>query len=220
MPEPLRKETPSLTKNILDLINQQLVETFTAMPGKIVEYDYETNLAVVQPSLKRKFKALEDATLLPLVSSVPVCFPSSKDAYFRLPIAVGDEGELIFQMRSIDAWLENGGEVNPDDPRKFHLSDATFWPGLRSKANPLKSKGKKNSVVIKNAKGWIEIMTSGKFKITNGSEELMRELVRLVEALIQARSLTMLGAQPLVNYVSKEGFPDLKALLEKLKGEE
>lgn len=194
-----RKETPSLTQVIRDMIDQQLLELHTAMPGEIVEYDYNTNLAVVQPVIKRKFKQMAQAMPLPLISNVPVFFPSTKDAYLRLPIAVGDEGQIIFQERSIDNWLENGGVIDPLDPRKFHLSDAVFYPGLRSKNNALIPKGKTNSVVIKNSKSVIEIMTSGKFKITNGKDETFDLLVQLVQAILDSKTNTLLGPQPLIN---------------------
>lgn len=185
------------------MIDQQLVDIHTSMPAEIVEYDYETNLAVVQPVLKRKFKQKTQAEPLPLIANVPVCFPSVKDAYLRLPIQVGDEGELSFQERSIDAWLENGGVIDPLDPRKFHLSDAIFYPGLRSKSNPLKPKGKRNSLVVKNQKAFIELMTNGKFKISNGTDETFDLLVQLVQAILDARVNTLLGPQPLIHPTAK-----------------
>lgn len=211
-----RKETPSWTKVIQDMVDKQLMDTHTAMPATVVSYDYDKNLAVVQPALKRKFKKDPAAVSLPLITNVPVCFPRMGKGHIRFPVNAGDEGAVVFQERSIDRWLSLGGAVDPEDSRKHHLSDAIFFPGLTSQVNVMSSKAKKTSLEIKNDKGWIEIMPNGRFKVTNGSEELFETLVQLVQAILDSRTNTIFGPQPLIHI--QDHFRVVLAKLEKLKG--
>jgi hypothetical protein len=48
------------------------------------------------------------------------------------PVAAGDIVLLCFAQTSLDNWLQLGGVVDPQDSRKFDLSDAIAIPGLLS----------------------------------------------------------------------------------------
>jgi hypothetical protein len=181
MAETGRQETPSLAKVIQDLVEKRLVDVHTSMPCKVVSYDEDTGLAVVQPALKRKFAGTGLADL-PTISNVPVCFPRMGKATLVFPVNPGDEGELHFAERSIDSWL-TGGADQADDLRKHDLSDATFWPGLTSQPNKLKRKGKKTSAELRYNEQWIELLGNGKFKIANGKAELLNLIYRLILSL-------------------------------------
>lgn len=74
------------------------------------------------------------AETLPVLSSVPVCWPGAGGMRLILPLKKGDTGYLMFSEASIDAWQAKGGLVDPGDPRRFHLADAWFVPGLKSDA--------------------------------------------------------------------------------------
>jgi hypothetical protein len=214
MAEDQRQETPSLTKIIEDMVDKRLIDVHTSMPATVVSYDYGTNLAVVQPKLKRKTKG-QGLIDLPKISNVPVCWPRMGMAHLRLPVTAGDEGEIHFAERSIDSWL-SGGEDDGTDLRKHDLSDATFWPGLWSQSNPAKSKAKKTSIEIKNGKGWVEIMANGQFKITDGTEEVLDLMVQLCQAILDARTNTMLGEQPLIHL--QDQFRVIMKKLKQLRG--
>lgn len=214
-----RNETPSLAKVIQDMVAKELMEVHTAMPGVIVSYDYGKNMAVVQPSLKRKFKGGSAAVNLPLISNVPVAFPRMGDAHIRFPINPGDEGQLIFNERSIDKWSTLGGTVDPEDPRKFHLSDAVFFPGPNSTPKAMKSKAKQTSIEIKNQKAWIEIMPNGKFKITDGSDEVLLIIKDFLESVNAAFTETLLGPMPLVPPQVYNQWVKLIQRIEKLRGQ-
>ncbi len=208
-----RPATPTLAQVIKDGIEKELLEVHTSMPAAIVSYDAKTNLAVVCPSLKRKYKTEENAIDLPLISNVPVGHLKFGDSHIRFPVKPGNEGYLQIMERSIDKWSETGGLVDPDDPRKFALSDAVFIPQLWSKRNPLVSKGSPNSLEIRNAKSFIEVLPNGRFRISNGSEELIKLLTDLVGELLTAKVVTAIGPQQFtVDTLAK-----LAALLKKLE---
>lgn len=212
-----RKETPTLTKVLEDMIDKKMFDIHTSMPATIVSYDYDKNMAVVQPALKRKFKVNPSATPLPLISNVPVWFPSVGKAHIRFPINAGDEGDIMFQERSIDNFISSGGTVDTNDPRTHHLSDAIFFPGKLSQVNKYESKAKKTSIELKNGKSWIEVYPNGKFKVTDGSNELFDLLVQLCQAILDARTNTILGPQPLINLQNQ--FFVIKEKFEKLRGQ-
>lgn len=193
--EDKRPATPTLAQVIKDGIEKELLEIHTAMPASIVSYDSKTNLAVVSPSLRRKYKSEENATDLPLIANVRVGHLKFGNSHIRFPVKPGDEGYLQIMERSIDKWLETGGLVDPDDPRRFALSDGVFIPQLWSKKNPLASKGSPNSLEIRNAKSFIEVLPNGRFRISNGSEELIKLLTDLIGELLAAKVVTAIGPQ-------------------------
>jgi hypothetical protein len=177
------------------------------MPGKVVKYDRTTNRAEIQPQLKRKFVTQPQAQDLPVLSEVPVLQARGTDAYVRLPIQVGDTGLLIFCERSIDLWLERGESVDPLDRRRHSLSDAVFLPGLFSSTTPLPATGDSSSIVIANAGVRVELLSSGKIKIQNGTGELLSAISDL---------LTSLLGEPFI--VNKATLTQLKVIVDSLKG--
>jgi hypothetical protein len=52
-------------------------------------------------------------------------------------VSPGDPCLLIFSDRSLDSWLDRGGEVDPIDLRRHHLSDAVAILGVRAKPQAL-----------------------------------------------------------------------------------
>lgn len=75
---------------------------------------------------------------------------------------------LVFADRSIDAWLDQGGEASPLDERRHHLKDAVAIPGLHPNNEPWTDAGE--SVVTlgsdTGALDWVALATSTKNEIT------------------------------------------------------
>ena len=61
-----------------------------------------------------------------------MCFPGSGAFPETFPLKAGDTVLLVFSSSSIDRWLSLGGEVDPIDDRRHHITDAMAIPGLRS----------------------------------------------------------------------------------------
>lgn len=133
----------SLSKNIESGVENRLKDLHTAMPGIIKEFDPATQLAKVQPAIKRVFKTLDgDIEILvpeslPILINVPVWFPRGGGFSFTMPIAVDDECLLIFNERAIDNWHEYGGVRKPTAKRFHSLSDAIALVGFSSKPNKI-----------------------------------------------------------------------------------
>jgi hypothetical protein len=98
-------------------------------PGLIVDYDFATKKATVQPALRWTYAngAVDDP---PLISGVPVQCPRSGGAEFSFPVIKGDAVLLIFTDRSIEEYLVQGGLRTPGDPRSHDLNDAIALHGV------------------------------------------------------------------------------------------
>ena len=191
----VKQETPTLAQVIENAIERKLVDVHVSLPASIEKYDGIK--ADVRPLLKRQLRDADNTEFeLPIISNVPVIWPSTANSEIILPLKAGDTGTLLFCERSLDTWLVQGGAVNPKDFRKFNLSDAQFFPGLRpfDKTTAFDP----DRLVIRNGKATITLKDDGKIQVKNDSEELLDLLDQLLQALLDARTNTLLGPQPLV----------------------
>lgn len=212
------------------VIDGFICELHTSLPVEVISYDYDKNLAVVQPVLKRKYKNESSAIALPTISDVPVAFPRMGNGHLRLPVNPGDTGQLVVNERSIDGWLQSGGQIDPLDPRKHALSDGVFYPGLNPNNNPMVSSAAEDSIELKLNDSYIEILGNGKFKVTNGTEELFDLLVQFLTQVIDEMNEqgnldttnTIFGALQPNNFAKyqllKVQYETLKNKMETLKG--
>ena len=130
----------SLAQTFAVLQAQLRRSLWTALPGRVQSFDGSKQSADIEPLIHDTWEA-EDRTNqtgpLPVIPSVPVCFPGSGAFRVTFPVAKGDTGLIIFCARSIDRWLSEGGSVDPQDDRTHDLSDAVFVPGLTDFAHPI-----------------------------------------------------------------------------------
>jgi hypothetical protein len=186
-------ETRSLDWVIFQAIQTALADVHTWLPAKIVAVR-QSGYVDVQPLLKRKYT---DGNLvdLPVIQNIPVECPRGANWVFKPPYAVGDTGRAIFCERSLDAWKSgDGGAVDPNDPRRFDLSDAVFSPGLYPSSKPVDADPE--DMVLNNGGATITLEPGGKFLIANEENELLAVLAGLVDTLVNAKVLTGIGPQP------------------------
>ena len=123
-----------MTGTITDLIDSEienfLSEIHTSFPAQVLKYDSTKQSVDVQPCIQKKLT--DDSVLpLPIIHNVPIIFPSSGGALLSFPVEAGDTVLVQCCERSIDLWLSSdGGQIDPEDTRKFNLSDAIAIPGL------------------------------------------------------------------------------------------
>ena len=125
---------------LIAAMDARLVDLHTALPGRVRSYDAATQLADVEPLLKRALRTeLGDKVLeaLPIIPSVPVVFPRGGGYFVSLPLAAGDCGLLVFSERAIDRWRSTGEVADPGDQRMHGLSGALFVPGLGPRGDAL-----------------------------------------------------------------------------------
>ena len=126
-------------------MRNRVAELRVAMPALITSYDFRTQRASVQPTIRRKY-ADGRIEAYPVINNVPVIFQRSGGASLTFPVKVGDEVLLIFLDRSADTWLSQGGTVDQDDNRMHSLNDAVAIPGLKPFSSP--SAAKNNDDVL------------------------------------------------------------------------
>jgi hypothetical protein len=106
-------------------------QVHTSTPGRIVEYNYKTRRAVVQPCLKRRV-GNKDFVALPMLIDVPVQFPATKKYIIHIPLEENDEVAIFFSERCLEEWKKVGQDgIEDKDPRRYALSDAYCAPGLQ-----------------------------------------------------------------------------------------
>lgn len=153
----------TLSDLLRSAIQSVLNDIHTCLPGRIESYDHATQKASVLPLLSRRLRS-GDVEERPVIANVPVVFPRSGGASLTFPVLPGDGCLLVFSERSIDLWLDQGGIVAPDDPRKFDLSDCIAIMGLYpfSEASPANNN---TDVLLQYAGAEVRILQTGAVQI-------------------------------------------------------
>lgn len=172
----------TLASNIKQGVESRLKELHTSLPGIVETFDPETQLASIQPAIKRVFTSREgDIELLtpsdlPILINVPIVFPRGGGFSLTFPVKKGDECLLVFCERSIDNWHKEGGVQLPS-ARRFHsFSDATAFVGLSSLVNKIPDYDDTNTQ-FKSDDGKVEITL-----LTNGTISIKAETKVTVDA--------------------------------------
>ena len=192
----MSEESANLAKVLLQAIKAGLFEVHTCLPARIEKYDEATQKANVAPLLKKKYKFEDEPVDLPVITSVPVQWPSANGgaAFIHLPLKAGDLGWVVFAERSIDTYLAGEGDsVSPEDPRHHNLSDAVFIPGGLPFKKAL-SISSPDNMILKNNNMTIEIDPSGKIKIKGAAQELLTVLDSFMTNVIGANVLVGSGS--------------------------
>ncbi len=206
---------PTLNKAIHSVVEYRLSNLHTCLPGRVEKYDPETQKADVKPLLKRKFKDNTEIEL-PVIVNVPVVFPRSGGGSLTFPVVKGDGVLLLFSERSLDRWLSAGGDVAPDDRRKFDLSDAIAIPGLNPfTMNNLDPDGVNATLIFGDGK--FVINPDGKIALGNSNQELMDLIDRLIAALVASVVPTGIGPQVL-SKVTDGTIPQIATDWDEIKG--
>jgi hypothetical protein len=125
----MHDEDSSINTALRNFMLDILAELHTCMPGQIEQYNSTTQKAEVKPLLKR---AMKDGTQLayPIISDVPVCFPSGNDASITFPLSKGTIVLLLFSEKSLNNWVVSGNDSDTEQGRLHSLSDCIALPGI------------------------------------------------------------------------------------------
>lgn len=98
---------------------------------------------------------------LPQINNVPVVQPAGGGFFAHFPLQAGDPVLLIFADRSIDRWIDKGGEVDPGFSHTHELSDAFAIPGGRPQPKKLSSPSSSNLTIGKDGDTSLQISIDG-----------------------------------------------------------
>lgn len=167
-------------------IENAFTEIHTAFPAQVVRFDHDKQCADLQPCVKKRFKD-GSVLALPILHNVPIIYPGAKDIIIGFDLEPDDTVLVLVCERSIDAWLSSDGTmIDPEDARKFNLSDAVAIPGFspNSKKIPfdkktLTIKYQKSSVVFTDANA-IDINANSKLNI-NCEDDIVIHSAKSIE---------------------------------------
>jgi len=163
--------------------NEAVSDIHTTMPARIESYDHTQQRASVQPLIKKQYRDGQEVSM-PIIDRVPVVFPRSGGASLTFPVKAGDNVLLVFSERSMEKWLQDGGEQNPEDPRKFDLTDAIALPGLNPFNLASASTTNKDVELVYNGFRLV-VNDDNRFAIGNAQEELLTLLTELLMTLTE-----------------------------------
>lgn len=202
---------------ILRITEEYVKESLnTCIPAEVVNVSLlkEQQVIDAQPLIN---KVYEDNVVLenPVILDIPVVFPSGGGGIITFPIKKGDIVLLVFSMRSIDDWLSGEGDaVTPVNRRHFHMTDAIAIPGLGTKRS--NSTPNPDDIEIKFNDAKFKIQPDNKLALGANGVELLKVVSDLLQALIDARTPTAIGEQPLANQISV--FTTLKSQIDSITG--
>lgn len=121
-----------LAEALRRILDSRLADVHVALPGKVTRYDLAGGVVDVQPMVRRAVPDQDGETVLedlPVVPSVPVCFPSGGGCSISFPIAVGDHVQILFNERDLDRYRASGGDLSDPGVLSTHgLSGAVALP--------------------------------------------------------------------------------------------
>ena len=136
-----------LTQAIENTARAVVNDIHTALPGEIVSFDADKNMAVVHPV--GKFVTTDGTSFdYPQIADVPLVFPycATANVGIAFPVKAGDSCIIIISETELDEW--RSGAVS-EGPLRFDLTSAVAIPGLLKQGNGLVSKAvTENSVVV------------------------------------------------------------------------
>jgi len=155
-----------------ELIKRSFIEMMkdvgTSIPGHILAFDPETQLAQLQIGIQRKDKDGFNVPPPPIIEC-PVYFSGGSGFFIEHQIDPGDEGIILFSQRCIDAWNNSGGVAENPILRFHDFSDAYFLPGLRSQPNVI-SDFQNDGIRMSNKAGtnyiWLKKDGNAEIKVT------------------------------------------------------
>lgn len=162
----LRMKTSSLTEYAKRTFYEMMKDVATSIPGHVLAFDPATQLAQIQIGIVRTKLDKTTFTPSPLIE-VPVYFAGG-DFAVEHQLDVGNEGFILFSQRCIDGWMTTGGVATNPIMRFHDMSDAAFFPGIRSQPNVV-SDFKNDGIRLRNKTGahYVWLKNDGTIELKN-----------------------------------------------------
>ena len=147
---------PTLEELLDQAVTSRLQSVYTSLPGRVLAFSPATSTASVQP-----FPAIYQdgaAVDLPVLHGVPVSYPSGNGASITWPVASGDVVLLLFASAPLSRYRTEGAEGDPDEARRFDLTDAWAVP-LAGGSQPAATSGR--LVVTQPTLGKVQVGAGG-----------------------------------------------------------
>jgi len=186
---------------LTELIQRSFIEMMkdvgTSIPGNILAYDPDTQLAQLQIGIQRVDVNGVTFTPPPLIEC-PV-YVYGGDFTVETQIDPGTEGIIFFSQRCIDAWNDTGGVANIPILRFHDFSDAYFLPGMRSQPNVVSGHAN-NGIRLRNKAGdkyiWLK---------NDGTADITVDTLNINADIIHNGNTTQIGDVTLTGNITQTG---------------
>jgi hypothetical protein len=216
-PDPQGKTTPTLSNVFSEATKSMGQNMRVACPAIVVKYFKDDQKVDVRLCFKKKYKT-DTVVQGPMIYSVPVAFPRSGSAIIAMPLKKDDYVMLVFQDRSIEKWVTDGGEVDPADKRMHDISDAVAYPGLYPYSKKKKIANDTDIILMNESDGSkleIRVKPNGKIQILNKENELISLIDDLMTAVREAYVYTSTGPQHLRHHLFAQIQSKIKTFVSK-----
>jgi len=116
-------------------MDSQARDLWTSLPARVLAFDAgDTPTVSVQPFPATYLDG--EATDLPALGAVPVCYPGGAGGGMVYPLTPGDVVLLVFSTLPLGNWRNSGSEGDPREIRHHDLSDAFAIPLRCAGAGP------------------------------------------------------------------------------------
>lgn len=169
-----RERTGDQEEYLRAMLDGLKASIWTSLPCTVTKVS--GRYADLQPAVKAQ-QRMPDGTVkaidLPLLSNVPLHFPSGGGVSMTFPVKAGDEALVVFSARPVDAWEQSGGTQSQIDARTHDLSDGFAFVGFRSQPTGLNDISS-SSTQIRSDDGSmvIDFNPGGSISMKNGGSNL------------------------------------------------
>lgn len=126
--------TPAHSTIIRAAIERLMANIAGGRPGRIESYDAAKQRADVQPLIQRGEIDISTGDRRverePVITDVPVLMLGTSSCRTTMALKPGDTVWLCSASLSLDRYLVQGGEVDPQDDRRHNISDAVAIPAV------------------------------------------------------------------------------------------
>ena len=121
-------------------IRRELVYLRTMTVGRVTKV-FANGWVELDPQIQnvQVLNGEEVARDIAIMPRVPIGFFKAGGFVLTLPVAVGDEGLIIFSDRGLGVWKETGKKAPPRETHLHALSDGVFIPFPTSKAGAIQN---------------------------------------------------------------------------------
>jgi hypothetical protein len=114
------------------MVSSEIKSVRTHIPAQVQKYNATENTVTVLPCIKQFLFTNPDKSEadLPKLEDIPVTQRGSGKLWLTVAPQVGSYGTVHVFDRSIEKWLQVGGQTVPGSLRTHNLSDSEFVPDL------------------------------------------------------------------------------------------
>lgn len=166
--------TPGIGELVAIIVEERLLDVWTAFPGKVVSYDADAQTAVIRPGIKLPVSQDEAGSYaaeleIPDLDDVPVRMPWAGGGWkITAGLQAGDTVVCHVMTRSLSEWLASPGRASRVAPGRHHdINDVWCEPWAPAQ-------GTTASLKIEGHGASIELTAAGDVKLNGGTQTAAR----------------------------------------------